>query len=58
MKTKHLLITGACVAFAISFTSCEKNETPESPATEIATTTDLAYRQAIADNVAEDNNDI
>jgi len=58
MKTKHLLIAGACVAFAISFTSCEKNETPESPATEIATTTDLAYRQAIADNVAEDNNDV
>lgn len=58
MKTKHLLIAGASLVFAISFTSCEKNDTAESPTAEIATTTDLAYRQAIADNVAEDNNDV
>ncbi|UEG51206.1 hypothetical protein LK994_06925 [Ferruginibacter lapsinanis] len=58
MKAKHLLIAGTCVAFAISFSSCEKNDTAESPGTEIATTTDLANRQATSDNIAEDNNDI
>ncbi len=58
MKAKHLLIAGACIVAAINFTSCEKNETPETPAAEIATTTELATRQALIDNIAEDNNGV
>lgn len=56
MKAKHLLIAGVCIVSAINFTSCEKNDTPETPAAEIATTTELATRQALIDNIAEDNN--
>ncbi|MGG9971273.1 hypothetical protein ACQ33O_05695 [Ferruginibacter sp. SUN002] len=58
MKAKHLLIAGTCAISAISFSSCEKNDSPENPATEVATTTELASRQAITDNIAEDNNDV
>ncbi|MES2430684.1 MAG: hypothetical protein V4556_07070 [Bacteroidota bacterium] len=56
MKSTKLLIAGSLIAAAFNFSSCEKNDSPETPAAEIATTTELAGRQAIIDNIAEDNN--
>lgn len=58
MKTKHLLIVGACFVTAINFTSCKKEDASEPAATEVATTTDLAAKSAISDEIGEDNNNV
>jgi hypothetical protein len=55
MKTKHLLV--AITVCTISFASCKKDKSADSIA-EIETTFDLSGKQAMADNLTQDVNDV
>lgn len=54
MKIKQLLLAMAIVSLAIGFNSCKKSDVKE----EFETTFELSGNQAIADNLAEDANDM
>jgi hypothetical protein len=54
MKIKQLLFAISMVLFAIGFNSCKKSDAKE----EFETTFELSTDQAIADNLAEDANDM
>ncbi len=59
MKTKKALPLLAIIAVGVCFSSCKKTDSnTETTAAEIATTTDLAGRAAISDNLTEDANDV
>lgn len=56
MKSKNLLMAFAIASFAISFTSCKKENA--AAVDEFETTFDVSGDQAITDNLTEDANDV